>query len=366
MKTLLLLLALQVQEPTTPFTEEVSAQFGAWDRNSDGTISGDELDFFVDDPTIKGKSAAALASLKLVERGDKYKLGPYTRELFAKYAAAKKEGLKKDEWPNFDSMYAAALRRIQRAGPEVFAENQPRLEDVNQGAIGDCFFLAPLGALIHRDPERVRRMIRTNEDGTFTVSFGNGRTVRIAPPTDIELATSSSTDKGGRWVPILEKAFATVRNEERPESKRKESETDVIARGGATGPSIRTLTGRPFKRFTIRAKGKSETPPTDEEAAARLPELRRIIASAVAEERLICAGTPKTVATPGVPGRHAYAIVGFDEKTDSVRIWNPHGNSFKPKGEAGLRTGYPTKDGFFTVPLADFVRIFGGMSYEES
>ncbi len=361
----LLLLLLALQESSTPFTEQVSALFDAWDRNADGTLQGGELDALVEDPSITGKTAATLAALKIVERGNKWTLGPYTRELFSKYAAAKKQGLKKEEWPNFDALYAGALRRIQRCGPAVFAEGQPRLEDVNQGTIGDCFFLAPLGALVHRDPERVRGMIRDNGDGTFTVRFGDGSTVRVAAPSDTELAMSSSTDRGGRWVPIFEKAFATVRNNERPESKQKESETDVIARGGAIGPSIRTLTGRPFKQFPLRTRGKTD-PPKDGEVEAKLPKLREILLSSIEERRLACCGTPKMVATPGVNGKHAYAVIGFDEKEDAVRLWNPHGNNFKPKGEPGLKNGYETRDGLFTIPLADFVRIFNGVSYEES
>jgi thiol-disulfide isomerase/thioredoxin/tetratricopeptide (TPR) repeat protein len=62
--------------------------------------------------------------------------------------------------------------------------------------------------------------------------------------------------------------------------------------------------------------------------------------------------------------KHAYALLRYDSKTDTVDLWNPHGNNFKPKGPPGLTNGYPTKDGLFTVPLDDFVQQFTGVSFE--
>jgi hypothetical protein len=62
---------------------------------------------------------------------------------------------------------------------------------------------------------------------------------------------------------------------------------------------------------------------------------------------------------------HAHAVVGYDSATRKVRLWNPHGNKFTPKGPAGLANGYPTEDGFFTMPLADFVVTFRSVYAEE-
>jgi WXG100 family type VII secretion target len=43
--------------------------------------------------------------------------------------------------------------------------------DVTQGLVGDCYMLAPLAAIAQRDPERIRRMVRDNGDGTYTVTL---------------------------------------------------------------------------------------------------------------------------------------------------------------------------------------------------
>ena len=88
------------------------------------------------------------------------------------------------------------------------------------------------------------------------------------------------------------------------------------------------------------------------------------IGGALAQKRLVTCGTGSEPQPPGISGRHAYAVLGFDAKADALTLWNPHGNSFKPKGEPGLQRGYPTRAGVFAMPVADFVRTFRGVNVE--
>jgi Calpain family cysteine protease len=48
-------------------------------------------------------------------------------------------------------------------------EHEVDLNDVAQGGLGDCYFMAGLAAVARTDPHRIRSMIETNPDGTFTV-----------------------------------------------------------------------------------------------------------------------------------------------------------------------------------------------------
>ena len=47
-----------------------------------------------------------------------------------------------------------------------------------------------------------------------------------------------------------------------------------------------------------------------------------------------------------------------------VEFWNPHGQSFKPKGPAGLQNGYATQYGRFQVPLSEAYRFFSSFAFE--
>ena len=89
-----------------------------------------------------------------------------------------------------------------------------------------------------------------------------------------------------------------------------------------------------------------------------------MLAKAFAEKRLVTCGTGSGGKVPNVAGNHAYAVTGYDAKTDRISLWNPHGQTFTPKGEAGLKNGYPTKGGRFSMPLPEFMQAFGGLAFE--
>ena len=79
---------------------------------------------------------------------------------------------------------------------------------------------------------------------------------------------------------------------------------------------------------------------------------------------MLCAGTPAGKMPPGVVNDHAYAVLGYDAKMDTLHIWNPWGNHFEPKGDTGMEHGYSTKGGHFDMPLKDFVRVYEELYYE--
>ena len=49
--------------------------------------------------------------------------------------------------------------------------NSVHPNDVDQGRLGDCYLIAALGALAHKNPEAIKDMIKDNGDGTYTVTF---------------------------------------------------------------------------------------------------------------------------------------------------------------------------------------------------
>ena len=53
----------------------------------------------------------------------------------------------------------------------LFRSSGPSLADIQQGSIGDCYFLASLGAVALTHPQAIRDMITDNGDGTYTVRF---------------------------------------------------------------------------------------------------------------------------------------------------------------------------------------------------
>ena len=112
-----------------------------------------------------------------------------------------------------------------------------------------------------------------------------------------------------------------------------------------------------------------------------LPEVRAALQANLASHRIITAGidppaqlkpnadgTPAAGTLPAIPPgfqkKHVYAIVAYDPATDVVEIWNPHGQTFHPKGTPGLANGYETQHGRFKLPLADAYSFYTSFTFE--
>src|SRR5699024_1416700 len=51
---------------------------------------------------------------------------------------------------------------------------------IDQGELGDCWFLAGAGAVANRDPDFIREHMQQNDDGTWTVTlYDDGEPVEI-------------------------------------------------------------------------------------------------------------------------------------------------------------------------------------------
>jgi hypothetical protein len=53
----------------------------------------------------------------------------------------------------------------------LFAPAGPAETDVNQGSVGDCYFVATLSATARANPNRIRQMAVDLGDGTCAVQF---------------------------------------------------------------------------------------------------------------------------------------------------------------------------------------------------
>jgi hypothetical protein len=325
------------------FWTVLNRNFDTWDANQDGTLQSKETDPLVANPQLRGEDAAALGVLKIAQRAKKWDTLVWSRANLEAIHAGQLKG------PELSKNYSNALQKIQRTRRVLFAPGAPALTEFHQGRLGDCFFLAPIGATISCDADSVRKLF-TETNGGYSVAFPGERAIFVTAPTDTELALTSATENSGVWLTLLEKAFGELRNRNKPEEKQKESVTDWIARGGSVKPVLETLTGHRTESILTRR--------------ASADKLRQTLRTTLSARRLACTGTPEKVETPGITPRHAYAVLAFDPTTDTITLWNPHGNNFKPKGAPGKASGYSTRSGTFRLPLLDFIDIFNSVVVE--
>jgi hypothetical protein len=79
---------------------------------------------------------------------------------------------------------------------------------VRQGRLGSCYFHAVIAAMAERRPDAIRNMIKANADGSYTVTFGDGKK-ETAYPVDLRYTHDSGYDlSDGEWVAVLFRSYA--------------------------------------------------------------------------------------------------------------------------------------------------------------
>lgn len=336
----------------------MEAGFASWDEDQDGSLSAEEINRLVLKQEVRGEQAAVVAALKRAMRSRGVKLPPLTRENLRAMAAKQppEKGV-----PDLPAMFDGSLKRIRQMRRELFAEDGPRLETIRQGRMGNCFSLAPLAALARQRPGYIReQMIRSQPDGGYEVRFGT-QVVRVSPPTDTEIALGAGNEDGGLWVSVYEKAAGLAHNARKPEDRREALGLDALNRGGSAGAQLAFITGHEMFRISCQFAKRKDLAPAEREKC--MAELRGALESATREGWLMTCGTLRT-RIPGITPNHAYAILGYERGTDMIRLWNPHGDDRRVRGESGQVNGFPMKDGVFEMPLTLFVEEFSGTAYE--
>jgi hypothetical protein len=184
--------------------------------------------------------------------------------------------------------------------------------DIGQGALGDCWLLASLGALAHHDPDTIRQLIQPNPNGTYTVTLhepGGPVPVTVTPefPTDRDgypvFAAPVEGDSLGheQWPLIVEKAYAQYHG----------SYGDL--EGGTPVSALAELTGLDAHRESIRHLH------TAADVQRRL-DAGQVLVANTWDERSV----PFLDAGHTITADHSYVVLGTHG--DRVVLRNPWGD----------------------------------------
>ena len=339
------------------FLSEIRSHFAAWDADHDGKLSFGEIDVACTDPAVKGDTAAAAATLRNVAKLRNLMPAEYATALADPSADGKPNG--------YVRAFEANQKTIAMLKRDLFAA-PPEPDMLGQGRLGDCFLLAGLGTLCHADPARLQKMITATPGGNTHVAFGNGQTVVLPAPTEAEACIGAHTRNNGLWANAFEKAVG-ARFMAHAKTDKYKTPFAIIGVGGTPNTVLTMITGHKCVRVgceDFQKPGKLD----GDVRTKRLDAVRDALEQAFKDGRLIVGGTGDINAgetvVPGLFYDHSYGVFGYDRKTDVVTFWNPMGGAFKPKGDPGLKYGYPTSYGQFQCPLADTVLWFGSFSIE--
>ncbi|MCA9551559.1 MAG: hypothetical protein KC933_16095 [Myxococcales bacterium] len=243
------------------------------------------------------------------------------------------------------------------AGPLFAGRIEARA--VEQGAVADCFIAAALASIAHTRPKAVREVFEelTPKDGhrRFEVTlFEPDGAPRAWPVNDELLVDDTGRPIYGRWpaegpeelwFPLLEKAFMDLLNE------REGVDQGYLAgaRGGSAFVVFEALLGAVPRNYSLAQHAHRPDAVADlirEAAAKREPMVAYTYDKAKAH---LYEGT-------GLIPWHTYSVLGVQD-VDGV----PHVELYNPwaRGEPG---GDGEDDGFFTLPMQDFLRLYRNMN----
>ena len=353
-------------DDTPTFQQVVDKHFDRWIKHHQKeALSAERVHELVLSSEVKGAEAAAIAAIHCYQRKRGKDAHRLTREfLLAKHA--EQPSLRRDHAAsgiNVSHNYNEFLRHIKSAPRRAFEVEHPSLDTITQGHLGDCYFVAAVGAQAHRNPQPFLKLIHANDDRSYAVRFPNGHHVIVPMMTDAQLALGSNAGQQGIWLNILEVAAGIARDEKQSQSH--QLPLDVLGGGGDSVFSIQLLTGHQAVKHRIRHTKEGKYPAPSEKETPQLSEtFTQLIRNGLDQHRLICCGIGEWNVPPGLIKKHVYAILGM--RHGHVEIWNPWGYKyhFEPKGRPGLQHGYFVEGGKFSVPMHDFVQIFGTVNIE--
>ena len=195
------------------------------------------------------------------------------------------------------------------AGRPLFS-NGPQYNDIEQGSLGDCYFLAGLSALAQTDPNLIQQSITALGDGTYAVRFYKGSTAyyyRIdaqLPSSGGGLAYARLTQSGSElWVALLEKAFAQFRSGQN-------SYASIEA--GSPDEALKAITGASCKTYSSKSLGANT--------------LAQQIQTELAAGHAVAAAS--TADKFPIVGSHAYEVHAVEKNSAGtwyVTVYNPWG-----------------------------------------
>ena len=214
--------------------------------------------------------------------------------------------------------------------PLYGASGAPTYQDVNQGYLGDCYFLSSLGEVALKDPSAIENMISANGNGTYSVRFFvNGQpdyvTVNSQLPvmggyewangSQLEFANGKTDD----WVALVEKAYAQLNAQTNaPHGMELNSASDSYA--GITagnGSALTLVTDQPETGTSLYAN----------ESTSALGSILANLASSFSAGEEVLMSTPWN-SSGNLVADHMYMVTGVNAATGALTIHNPWNTAY--------------------------------------
>lgn len=262
--------------------------------------------------------------------------------------------------PLSSSRYSRA-QKVRFSGPLFL--NGASASDVKQGSLGNCYFCAAAATVAHFHPEMIEDMMKNNGDGTYTVTFnveeppnsGQHKPTEVTVDGELYVRSGSrpsfgaanedvgNTEKMEMWFPILEKAYAAL----------KDNGYQNIESGWSHKMMMMFTGAKVNDEHYLPAGQADQVYERLAEAAENGWPGTAVTYAKNADERSRYSGSR-------IYASHAYSVLGVEEKDGQkfVQLRNPWGSS---------EPGYDgTDDGIFLLEVDKFMHYFQWLNVTHS
>ena len=222
----------------------------------------------------------------------------------------------------------------------LFGAAGPAVTDVNQGYLGDCYFLAAAGERVLRDSAAVASMFTDNGDGSYGVRFYyNGVAEYVTVNGQLANGGTKFNSGAAKWCSLLEKAWAqfqeinlatgnsaynsgnswdTIGNGGAPDRA-------MLAVSGATRVDIYDASGGSWSKYSQSASLQYLDSATGIASATLLATIRSALAAGndVTVNSSTSAADSRGLAT--LMANHQFMVVGVNDATGGLILRNPWG-----------------------------------------
>ena len=212
----------------------------------------------------------------------------------------------------------------------LFGSTGPSYADINQGDVGDCYFLSSLGEVALQDPSLIKNMIQSNGDGAYSVEFWiNGKSDYVT--VNDMLPTMSNGYKWGNgssllfdnsstaWAPLIEKAYAQLMEQTsvQPGATLGQHGDSYADTTGGWGQCLTEIADQPV---TTLFASSTESPTS---LSALLGTLQGDFSS---DEEIIMGTSGQTV-SGNLVASHMFMVLGANASAGTINLANPWGTN---------------------------------------
>lgn len=291
-------------------------------------------------------------------------------------------------------------KQINRKTGKIVPKSAKQSPDVVGG--GECYFAGALASesMSERGKQQIRRMIKPNPDGSYTVTFPGAYEQPVTVTGDDLNLAGRVQNQGARWASIIETAFLKYDKagpyltdaDAKPDKRLADTPKNAPARH--PDDVLRLLAGKPAiylspvplpNNNTSKATSCSNEQNIHASSAGSKNDDQNVTTDELQLrlQKAFNAGWPVTAgsgtngppisrlashgpAYPLITG-HCYSVVAYNPQTHMVTVRDPHGyrSRCEPKENETINGVTGGKKGYFTMPFDTFYRLFNGIEMVE-